>query len=174
MPPVEVVRVFFPISRDCTCCHGFVHQCGCCAAQVLAVPSCSRCCANFAPDPEDEELPSGDDTDEIYDYDSPRSPRMQKLIEASAEAVRTDFVLAQTIVPTASDTEAASVSSTVAVDGGLEWSVRVFPPDVTISLQFFREVAVPAIIMALGKNESDLVTWSSRGWHTMDEFMVTM
>jgi hypothetical protein len=199
------LTLFFPVARDCSCCRGHIYACSCChgstGVSLLSTKACSRCEHVFAPDPEDEGLPDEDGDDEgddavagLYECDSPRSPYVTKLIDASASAIADNE---DTLLSEPSPVAGSSISSSggVAVQGSddgsssgqlgvappaseddaasFDWSVRVFPPeDMAVSLVFFQQISVPAIVSKLGKDENGKrLGWPQRGWNSHDEFI---
>jgi hypothetical protein len=151
---------YFPGSKDCECCRGYLLTCPCTSD---GSPECEKC--SNAPS-----LPSADS----QPTEAPPANNFQfsRAIQASAAAVQnsTTPMLAR----------APSVTSTQEI---FNFSVKMFPPPSSVlSRDMFKMMFLPGVRSALSLSPADdegttsrtattaPLGWPDRGWRTQQEF----
>jgi hypothetical protein len=142
---------FFPDSKDCDCCHGYMLTCPC---TLDGSPDCEKC-SNPLTLPQPEVQPSA-----AFPANNPFS----RTVQASATAVM------NSTAPTL--TRAPSVTSTQDI---FNFSVKMYPPPSSVlSRDMFKMMFLPGVRSALaGQTEagsSSALGWPDRGWRTQQEF----
>lgn len=148
---------FFPDSKDCDCCRGFMLACPC--AQDGS-PACEKC-SNSLSLPSTPSLPEDQTPTAAAAFPSNNS--FSRAVQASARAVMNSTAPALARAP--------SVTSTQDI---FNFSVKIFPPPSSVlSRDMFKMMFLPGVRSVLaGQSEdgSPTLAWPDRGWKTQQEF----
>lgn len=150
------VREFFPASKDCNCCKGYMTNCDC--TSVSSAEHCTKCCGK-----EDSVGTQGSVSPEYAATTG--EGQFTRAVQASAEAVSSQAAPGLSRNP--------SVTSNENV---FNFSVKIFPPPSSVlQRDMFKMMFVPAIVASLGSGPNgEPLTWPDRGWRSQAEFDVEM
>jgi hypothetical protein len=152
-PSAEAHAHFFPDSKECDCCHGYMLACPC---TQDGSPGCEKCSNSL-------NLPSPPQSEEPAPTAFPANNSFSRTVQASATAVMNSTAPALTRAP--------SVTSTQDI---FNFSVKMYPPPSSVlSRDMFKMMFLPGVRSALaGQSEdgSSTLGWPDRGWRTQQEF----